>query len=129
MDEYYEYDPDNGTLEIWQRDEGRLRPIAFVDGWRSPLLGITLRLETNGDLSVFYPDGSRFLPPAKSRRMAREAMTEATQERGRAEQEHERAEQEHERAEQEKARAEQAEQDLERLAAKLRALGIDPTTL
>ncbi len=115
VDEYYEYDPDNGTLEIWQRDEGWLRPIAFVGGWRSPLLGITLRLETNGDLSVFYPDGSRFLPPAKSRRMAREAITEATQAR--------------ERAEQERERAEQAEQDNMRLAAKLRELGIDPTTL
>ncbi|MEZ4866638.1 MAG: Uma2 family endonuclease [Caldilineaceae bacterium] len=43
----------------------------------------------------------------------------AEQERQRAEQEHQRAEQEHQRAEQERQRA-------ERLAAQLRALGIDP---
>lgn len=45
--------------------------------------------------------------------------TDAEQERQRAEQEHQRAEQEHQRAEQERQRA-------ERLAAKLRALGINP---
>lgn len=115
VQEYYEYDPDNGTLEVWLRDEEGLRPISFVGGWTSPLLEITLRLEANGDLNVFYPDGNPFLPPAESRRMARVAMNEAVQER--------------ERAEQERERAEQAEQDKVRFAAKLRELGIDPTTL
>jgi hypothetical protein len=44
----------------------------------------------------------------------------------RAEQEHQRAEQERQRAEQERQRAEQEHQRAERLAAQLRALGIDP---
>ena len=48
------------------------------------------------------------------------------QERQRAEQEHQRAEQERQRAEQERQRAEQERQRAERLAARLRALGIDP---
>ncbi len=48
------------------------------------------------------------------------------QERRRAEQEHQRAEQERRRAEQERRRAEQAEQELARLQAQLRAMGIDP---
>ena len=108
VQEYYEYDPDRGTLKIWQRNNDLLPPIAFVGGWRSPLLGITLRLEADGELSVFYPDGSLFLPPVASLRMAREARAESAQER---------------------ARAEQAEQDKARFAAKLRELGIDPTTL
>ncbi len=115
VQEYYEYDPDKGTLEVWMRDEEGLRPISFVGGWQSPLLEITMRLEPDGALSVFYPDGSRFLPPVESRRLAREAMAEAEQER--------------ERAEQERERAEQAEQEKVRLAAKLRELGIDPTSL
>jgi len=47
----------------------------------------------------------------------------------RAEQERKRAEQERERAEQERERAEQERERAERLAAYLRAQGVDPTTL
>ncbi|MFM6759242.1 MAG: hypothetical protein ACKPKN_10900, partial [Microcystis panniformis] len=47
------------------------------------------------------------------------------QEKQRAEQEKQRAEQEKQRAEQEKQRAEQEKQRAERLAAQLRALGVD----
>lgn len=115
VQEYYEYDPDRGTLKIWQRNHDRLQPLAFVGAYTSPLLGITLRLEANGELSVFYPDGNRFLPPVVSLRMAREASIASAQERARAEHEH--------------ARAERAEQEKVRLVAKLRELGIDPTTL
>jgi len=50
----------------------------------------------------------------------------AEQERERAEQERERAEQERERAEQERERAEQERERAERMAAQLRALGIEP---
>jgi Uma2 family endonuclease len=114
VQEYYEYDPDRGTLKIWQRNNDRLLPVAFVGGWRSPLLGITLRLEADGELSVVDPDGSRFLPPVELRRLTREAMAEVAQAR--------------ERAKRERHRAEQAEQENARLIAKLRELGIDPTT-
>src|SRR5262249_22592577 len=50
----------------------------------------------------------------------------AEQERQRAEQECQRAEQEHQRAEQERALRQQAPRQAERLAARLRELGIDP---
>ncbi len=50
----------------------------------------------------------------------------AEQEKQRAEQEKQRAEQEKQRAEQEKQRAEQEKQRAERLAAQLRALGVEP---
>ncbi len=53
----------------------------------------------------------------------------AQQERERAQQAEERAEQERERAEQERKRAEQERERAERLAARLRALGIDPDTI
>ncbi len=52
--------------------------------------------------------------------------TPVERERHRAEQEHHRAEQEHHRAEQEHHRAEQERQRAERLAAQIRALGIEP---
>ena len=50
----------------------------------------------------------------------------AEQERQRVEQERQRAEQEHQRAEQEHQRATEAERRVERLAARLRELGIEP---
>ena len=53
-------------------------------------------------------------------------LTPHEQEQQRAEQADRRAEQERQRAEQERQRAEQADQRAERLAAQLRALGIDP---
>lgn len=106
--EYYEYDPDEGTLEIWQRAGERLLPVTHTGEWHSPLLGVKLKLEADGELSLYRPDGRKFLTPVEQEARAREAEAAAAQERERA------------------LRAEQAN---ERLAAKLRELGIDPTTL
>ncbi|MGF1467446.1 MAG: Uma2 family endonuclease [Sandaracinaceae bacterium] len=66
------------------------------------------------------------VPILTGRERAEQERERAEQERERAEQEHERAEQEHDRAEQEHDRAEQERERAERLAARLRALGIDP---
>ncbi|MGH9854844.1 MAG: Uma2 family endonuclease, partial [Blastocatellia bacterium] len=68
-------------------------------------LGVTLKLEESGELSVFGPDGRKFLRPVENVTRAEQAET---------------------RAEQAETRAEQAETRVERLAAKLRELGIDP---
>jgi len=103
--EYYEYDPEIGTLDVWARQNGALRNAFFTDKWRSPLLGVTLRIETNGELSVYRPNGDRFLRPVEIKALADLAEARAERERNRAERERERA---------------------ERLAAKLRELGIDP---
>ncbi|AUB82943.1 Uma2 family endonuclease [Candidatus Thiodictyon syntrophicum] len=151
--EYYLYDPERNRLEVWLRQDGRLAPVAYVNGWTSPRLGIrfALRAET---LEIFDPAGRPFLSPVELARrarqaekqareaeeQAREAAARAAQERALAAQEHARAEQERARAEQADARAEQericAEQEralagqerarAERLAERLRALGIDP---
>lgn len=104
VEEYIEYDPDNGTLEVWERKGRRLMPVVFGREWKSPRLGITLKLEDDGELSAFHPDGRKFLTAVELDALAQQA------------------EQQGQRAEQEKARA-------ERLAAKLRELGIDPETL
>ncbi len=103
--EYYEYDPETGTLDVWTRQKRALRNALFIDEWRSPLLGVTLKLETKGELSVYRPNGDRFLRPVEIRALADLAEAWAERERKQAEQERERA---------------------ERLAAKLRELGIDP---
>lgn len=103
--EYYEYDPEIGMLDIWTRQKSVLRNAHFVDEWRSPLLGVTLKIVTNGELTLYKPNGERFLRPVEIKALADLAEARAERERNRAERERERA---------------------ERLAAKLRELGIDP---
>ena len=104
VEEYYPYDPDTGELSGWQRQGETLEEIEPMEGWISPRLDIRFGLE-RGVLQLYRPDGERFATYV-------ELMEQREQEHQRAEQEHQRAEQEHQRA--------------ERLAARLRALGIDP---
>lgn len=101
VEEYIEYDPDDGTLQVWQRKGRRLKEVSFEREWQSPRLGITLRLEANGELSVFHPDGRRFLTAIELDARAAQAEALARQERERA----------------------------ERLATRLRELGIDPESV
>ncbi|MDX2041278.1 MAG: Uma2 family endonuclease [Acidobacteriota bacterium] len=94
VEEYIEYDPDRGKLQVWQRKGRKLMPVVFGKEWNSPLLQIRLRLESDGELSAFHPDGRQFLTAVEIDQLAQR---------------------EHARA--------------ERLAAKLRELGVDPETL
>lgn len=105
VEEYYEYDPETGTFDVWTRQKSALRNAFFSDEWRSTLLGVTFKLETDGELTVYRPNGERFLRPVEIRALADLAEAWAERERKRAERERERA---------------------GRLAAKLRELGIDP---
>jgi Uma2 family endonuclease len=97
VEEYYIYDPDSNELTGLERIEGELTPIDAIDGWVSPRLGIRFELTTS-TLNLYDRSGNLFLNPVQLRQ---------------------RAEHEAQRAEQEKSRA-------DRLADKLRALGIDP---
>ncbi len=115
--EYYLYDPARNRLEVWLRQDGRLAPVAFVNGWTSPRLGIRFALRAK-TLEIFDPAGQPFLSPLELARRAREAEARAAQADARVQQADARAEQERVRAEQERARA-------EALAERLRALGID----
>ena len=115
--EYYLYDPERNRLEVWLRQDGRLAPVAFVNGWTSPRLGIRFALRAK-TLEIFDPAGQPFLSPLELARRAREAEARAAQADARVQQADARAEQERVRAEQERARA-------EALAERLRALGID----
>jgi hypothetical protein len=96
-EEYYLYDPDTGELSGWQRQGETLEDIERMEGWVSPRLGVRFELDRR-ELQLYRPDGERFATYV-------ELMEQRGQERQRAEQERQRA---------------------ERLAARLRALGIDP---
>lgn len=111
VQEYYVYDPERGTLHGWQRQGQQLDKIVQMAGWISPLLGIRFEL-VRKELQIYRPDGERFA-----------TYLELVEQRAEG---HQRAEQERQRAEQELQRAEQERQRADALAARLRALGIDP---
>ncbi len=127
-------------LEGWQQVGDRLVQIPSMLNWVSPLLGIRFDWAMGQDLIISRPDGQRFLSPVElSQRLQQseiqvwQEQQRTAQERRRAEAQQQRAEQESLRAEQESLRAEQeslrAEQEslrANRLAERLRALGIDP---
>ena len=111
VQEYYVYDPDRGELRGWERRGETLERIGAMQGWVSPRLGIRFELKGT-ELELTRPDGARF-----ETFVALQQRAEA--ERQRAEAESQRAEVEHQQAGIEYARA-------ERLALRLRELGIDP---
>jgi hypothetical protein len=86
--------------------------------WISPLLQIKFDLSTD-ELQIFRPDGQRFLSYV-------EIAQRAEEERQRADIESQRAEEQCQRAEEERQRAEEAEARANRLAERLREMGIDP---
>lgn len=103
VEEYYIYDPDENDLTGWLRGDEGLDPIAEMNGWISPRLGIRFEL-VQGELVIYHPNGELF--------------SSYTQERQRADEEQQRADEERQRADEERQRA-------DKLAAKLRELGVD----
>jgi Uma2 family endonuclease len=154
VEEYYIYDPDDGSLEGWLRKGGRLVKVNNMSGFVSPRLGI--RFEPGpgpNNLVILRPDGKPFqsFQESEDRQKALEKMAKSDRqraqdadrlaaiERQRAEIERQRAQDadnratvERQRAEIERQRAEEADRlraiERERadsLAAKLRELGFD----
>ena len=70
-----------------------------MNGWISPRLGVRFEL-IDGQLRIYGPDQQPFVPASESKRQAREQQRQAEEQRRRA----------------------------ERLAAQLKALGIEPET-
>ncbi len=112
VDECYIYDPDDGDLSGWQRVQGKWREIESMSGFISPRLGVRFEL-ANGELELYRPDGRRFA-----------TFVELSQQR---EAEQRRADAEQQRADAEQQRADAEQQRAERLAAQLRALGVNPS--
>lgn len=127
IQEYYVYDPDDLILEGWQRQGDRLVSILSMINWVSPLLGIRFEWVAGEELMLSRPDGQRFLSPVQLARRLKQSELQLSLEKHRADQENMRANQENMRAEQEKLRAEQEKLRADRLAAQLKALGIEPS--
>jgi Uma2 family endonuclease len=96
VEEYYVYDLADNVLEGYLRSPSGFDPVAQMNGWRSPRLGISFELGVDG-LALRYPNGQPF-------REVWELFQAMEEGRIRAEAEAKRA---------------------EPLAAKLRALGVD----
>ncbi|MFN5397325.1 MAG: Uma2 family endonuclease [Pseudanabaena sp.] len=105
IQEYYIYDPDDLTLAGWQRQGDRLTQILSMSNWVSPLLGIRFDWVVGQELKLFRPDGQPFLSTVELDQQLQQSKIQVWQEQQRAEQERQRA---------------------DRLAERLRALGIDP---
>jgi Uma2 family endonuclease len=104
VEEYYIYDPDDNTLEGYLREGGSLRKLPDVHCWTSPRLGVRFEL-TPDSLRLTGPDNRPFL-----------SYVDLVRQRDAIEQERDAL-----------ARERDAErQRAERLAARLRELGIEP---
>ncbi len=125
VQEYVIYDPDNVRLEIYCRQGDSLQEVVETHNWASPLLGC--RFDMSGEELVIYrPDGKRFKTflelSVDNDDFAR--RVEAMERQAADEKNH--AEEERLARLQAQQRADQAHQRAERLAMKLRELGIDP---
>ncbi len=98
------YDPDKVDFTGWLRQGESLELIEEVQGWTSPRLGIKFELEPD-TLLIYRPNGEKFLEFGELDELRRAAQQRA------------------ERAELEVA---VTKQDVAKLAAKLRELGVDP---
>jgi len=104
-EEYYIVYPEfPAHIDGWRRENDKLIHIEEINGFISPRLKIRFELK-RGKISIYRPDGERFLSFVELRAMADEK---------------------HARAAAEKQRAESAEERAAKLSAKLRELGIDP---
>jgi Uma2 family endonuclease len=130
VEEYFIYDPDDGSFEAWLRGGSRLAKVDNVWRFVSPRLHTRFEPGEGPDkLVIFGPDGRRFLPAVEFmeqgelNRLRAEAATE------RAETAERRAQSADDRARSAVERAELEAQRAEKLAARLRALGVDPDSV
>jgi Uma2 family endonuclease len=126
VEEYYQYDPDRSRLRGWLRRDAELEEIENIkEGWRSPATGVQMRLE-QGEFLLTYPDGKPFLSFLELVRKNEESRAEAAKATRRAIRADERAAKERRAREAAETKATEAEAHAERLAARMRELGIDP---
>jgi Uma2 family endonuclease len=104
VEEYYIYDPDDAELAGYRRVGTELQEIEEINGWVSPRLKGKLEL-VNGELRLTGPNGRPFAPYVELARQREQERQEKERERG--------------EKDKEKSRA-------DRLAAQLRAQGIEP---
>jgi Uma2 family endonuclease len=111
VQEYYLYDPAKDALKGYRRQGGELVVIDDRNDWTSPLLKIRFDRSTQ-PLTIRYPDGKPFL-----------SFQELGEDRNRIAEDRNRIAEDRNRMARE---LDASERERERLAAKLRELGIDP---
>jgi len=127
VEEYYIYDPDDGSLEGWLRAGDRLEEIPRMAGFVSPRLRIRFDPGKGPDnLRIFGPDGARFLTFTEwvEKSKAEQRRADAAEER--AEEQAKLVIAERQRVDEERQRADAANERAERLAARLRQMGVEP---
>jgi hypothetical protein len=117
VEEYYLYNYETNQLLVCLREGDRLTLLPILSHWQSPRLGMQFEL-TDETLKMFHVDGTAFLSYA-------EIQDLLSQERQRANSAVQLANSAIQRAEAESQRAEAERERADRLAAKLRELGIE----
>lgn len=100
VEEYYLYDPDKGDFSGWLRAGDFLEVIENPIGWISPRLKVRFEL-VDGELEIYQPDGAKFATYLELIEQNEQAQQQLEQERQRS----------------------------NKLAAKLKELGINPEDL
>jgi Uma2 family endonuclease len=118
VEEFYGYCPQTLRFHAFHRGPGGLEAVDASLGLTSPRLGIRFAQGPEG-LEICDPQGQPFVSPAELRRRQEQATAEAAQLRAAAQMAQEQAQMAQEQAQLERGRA-------ERLAARLRELGLDP---
>ena len=108
VQEFYEYDPDAGVFSAWRREGRKLVPVPEANGYASPLLGVRFEVSSEGILDVIRPDGQPFMT-------YREMIT--------------RNELQQQQLVEERRRVREGLSRNEKLAKKLKQLGVDPDEL
>jgi hypothetical protein len=128
VEEYYIYNPDNYQFQGWQRGDGGLDVIETSENFVSPRLGIRFEV-SEAELQIYRPDGAKFLSYVEINQQLEQEIKRAETERQRAETERQRAETEHQRAEETEVLLRQETERSQRLAERLRQMGINPDEL
>ena len=104
VEEYYLYDPQKNDLTGWIRVDTKLEVISSINDWISPKLNIKFVLGES-ELEIYRPDGERFM-----------SYVDLDTQKQLAEK----------KAQEEALKAKSAEKKAQRLADKLKELGINP---
>ncbi|CAD5911675.1 Uma2 family endonuclease [Planktothrix agardhii] len=128
VEEYYIYNPENYQFQGWQRGDGGLDVIETSENFVSPRLGIRFEV-SEAELQIYRPDGAKFLSYVEINQQLEQEIKRAETERQRAETERQRAETEHQRAEETEVLLRQETERSQRLAERLRQMGINPDEL
>jgi Uma2 family endonuclease len=120
VEEFYLYDPESGELGGWRRLLGELEEVPEMAGFVSPLLHIRFEPgEGANKLKILDPQGEPFATYV-------ELVEQREAERIRAEEASHRAIGEAKRADEEAKRADAEQLRAERLAQRLKELGVEP---